>query len=545
LLFFGNAGAITLGQEDQFEDGSLDGWTNGPAAAGPTNGGGFLEVNSDGAGAGGRMAVLNQQQWSGDYNAAGVTAVSLDAANPGDTTLRVRIVVRDAGLGNAGGTAYVSATPLVLNPGAGFTSHRFEFSDLVLASDSAGNMPLQTILGNVVQFRVISATGTTFRGSSLVGTLRLDNIQAEAEGIVGGDDAVAVLPLEDVGGSAELEAVVVTDELGTGRATIKDLGSAAGINVVDYSAGLPPKDAAIAADLNGNGADDIALLLDDDLANLPRIEVRDPLSGARVKNVNFNKDHEGIALAIIDDQNNNQSQEAVVLARQGGNRPRLLIRDIETKAKVNNISLPKSFEALDLVMTGDIDGSGSPEALVLAERKSDNKGFVLIWDTGGAGKVVNVQLPKEHTPLAHDALSGPGGLPSVAVLALRQADERGRLFVYDTMTAAKLWAATVGSTRTPVDVKVYQTSTQRTRVAVLAERISDKRPIVTIYEGDTGALVTNISYNADQTPVSLVVVPDLNNNAEPELGVLVKDQGLKLRVRDSATKGLVQAITVP
>jgi hypothetical protein len=314
---------------------------------------------------------------------------------------------------------------------------------------------------------------------------------------------------------------------------------------VDYSAGLPPKDAAIAADLNGNGADDIALLLDDDLANLPRIEVRDPLSGARVKNVNFNKDHEGIALAIIDDQNNNQSQEAVVLARQGGNRPRLLIRDIETKAKVNNISLPKSFEALDLVMTGDIDGSGSPEALVLAERKSDNKGFVLIWDTGGAGKVVNVQLPKEHTPLAHDALSGPGGLPSVAVLALRQADERGRLFVYDTMTAAKLWAATVGSTRTPVDVKVYQTSTQRTRVAVLAERISDKRPIVTIYEGDTGALVTNISYNADQTPVSLVVVPDLNNNAEPELGVLVKDQGLKLRVRDSATKGLVQAITVP
>jgi hypothetical protein len=330
---------------------------------------------------------------------------------------------------------------------------------------------------------------------------------------------------------------------------IKDLGTADSINTVAFSNGLVPIDAQAAADLNNNGADDLAFLLRQAQDVLPKVEVRDPLTGKRVKNVDFNKQHDPVALAILADQNGNQSQEAAVLAKRvSDDRPRVLIRDLVTKAKVINLSLPKIFDVLELVGAPDFSGNGAAEVLVLASRRSDGKGFVLVWDTGGTGKVVNVQLPKNHTPIDLAYLTGPGGVAAVAVLALRTTDDRGRVFVYDALTAVKLWAATLGAGQAPVAVRSFETATGGKRVAALVERLSDTKPIVRIYNGNTGVVVDNISYNTGQTPVDLLVLPDttLDGNANPELGVLVNpDSGAELRVRDSATKKLIQTLSVP
>jgi hypothetical protein len=353
----------------------------------------------------------------------------------------------------------------------------------------------------------------------------------------------SVAVLEDINDSGDAEAVVAMYNGDPGQAIIKDSESGDAVATVDASAGLAAVDVEVISDLNGNGSDDIAFLLLASTDSQPKVEVRDPLSGARIKNVNYNKQHDPVALAIVADQNGNQSEEGVVLARQlnANDRPRLLIRDLSTKAKVNNLSLPKIFDPLDVVMGPDLNGNGSTDAYVLSTRISDGKGFVNVWDTGGAGKIVNVQLPKQTDVLALDDLVSAGGANAVTVLGLRTTDNVGRVFVYDSLTAAKIWAASQAQGRVPIDIKAYTNGAGAVRVAALQLRSSDQRPVVTIYNGNTGAVVTNVFYESGE-PVALTIYPDVSSNNEPELGVLFDTD---LRLRDSVTKAVVSIISVP
>ncbi len=544
--------AVTLLQKDEFEAGALHGWEKGLPISAITNPGGYLEYASSGnSGPGSRMVVLNEAQWTGNYVTAGVDAIKLDARNAGSTTLRLRVVVRDAASGDDGGTAYVSATPLVLNAGSGWVTHTFLFSDLVLASDSAGSATKTQVLQNVQQVRIISATQTNFRGDQIAATLNLDNIQAEAEGGPGGvvPDVVKLLTLPNAGGTAAPEAVVLTKVTApvAGEGFVKDYGNAASLGTFGTTAGPEPKDAAVVPDRDGNNVDDIAVLLDDQLANRPRVEIRDPLTGKKLRNINYNTDHEAVALAIIADQNGNQTPEGVVLSRRGGDRPRLLIRDLGTGDVLPTVSLPRTVRPLGLVMADDFSGNGAPEALVLVERKSNDRGYVFVWDIGGAGKVATVRLPGGNTPLSHTVFSGPGGVTAVAVLAQRVSDDRGKLFVFDAFTGASLWGASLVDGREPVAVRAYVPASGGPRLAVLQEQLSDKTPIVTVFQGDTGAVVTNVVYGSGQTPVALEVIPDLalDSGSEPEFSVLIKDDALRVRVRDSVSRALIQTLPIP
>ncbi len=362
-------------------------------------------------------------------------------------------------------------------------------------------------------------------------------------------DVVQLLTLPSAGGTTAPEAVVLTKSAApvTGSGFVKDYASAAALGAFGTTPELEPKDAAVVPDQNGNSVDDIAVLLDDPVTNKPKVEIRDPLTGKKLRNINYNTDHEAVALAIIADQNGNQTPEGVVLANRGGERPRLLIRDLGTTDPLPTVSLPRTVRPLGLVMAEDFSGNGAPEALVLLERKSNGRGYVFVWDIGGAGKVATVRLPGGNAPLNHAVFSGPGGLTSVAVLARRVSDDRGKLFVYDAFTGAPLWGASLVGGREPVAVRAYVPASGGPRLAVLQARLSDETPIVTVYQGDTGAVVTNVVYGSGQTPIALEVLPDLalDSGSEPEFSVLMQDDVLRIRVRDSVSRDLIQTLSVP
>ena len=110
--------AITIGQVDDFEDGTVMGWIEGPTSPNPTanipTGGpaGVADaynenISSGGFGAGGRQVMFNSSQWSGDYLSEGVTLIRADMANFGQSALAMRVAF---GQGPAARTAtwYVS-----------------------------------------------------------------------------------------------------------------------------------------------------------------------------------------------------------------------------------------------------------------------------------------------------------------------------------------------------------------------------------------------------------------------------------------------------
>src|SRR5690606_29451252 len=129
--------AIEAGQSDDFQDGTTQNWTSGAVNPNPPtvimNGGpsgsgdAYLNIIANGsAGAGGRLVVFNQSQWTGDYLTAGVSTISMHLNNTSAQSLSMRIVLRGAG-GN-----FWSADPVVLAAQSGWQVVQFslESTDL-------------------------------------------------------------------------------------------------------------------------------------------------------------------------------------------------------------------------------------------------------------------------------------------------------------------------------------------------------------------------------------------------------------------------------
>lgn len=206
-LLAGPAQAVTLGQVDTFASGTTENWNagGGPlgqvppvppsvvAAGGPAGSAdSFLQIVSNGSqGPGGRLVAMNAlAQWSGNYIAAGVTAISMDLKNLGNSDLSVRLYFEDPIPGPPTNEAVTSAA--VLPAGSGWTHVSFAITPpalTVLQGDAA------TLLGNTTVLRIYSG-GADFPPERITGVLGVDNVRAVPEPasaalLLGGMAAVA------------------------------------------------------------------------------------------------------------------------------------------------------------------------------------------------------------------------------------------------------------------------------------------------------------------------------------------------------------------
>ena len=164
--------------------------------------------------------------------------------------------------------------------------------------------------------------------------------------------------------------------------------------------------------------------------------------------------------------------------------------------------------------------------MIRATRFSDGKGFILVYDTGvqKGGRITNISLPAGQTGIGHDYTRSGGNVSAVTVLALRASDTRPRLYVFDAITGDRLWVRGLNASWAPIAVRAFQTAGGAWRVAALTQRGSDERPIVAIYNANTGALIDNVLFQAGQTAVDLTIFPDttLDTAKQPELGVTME-----------------------
>lgn len=108
-LFATQAFGITLGQTDNFNDGSLHDWATGDINPNPHvnvpnvgqlgAGDHVMNVlsNAEGGGPGAQPVVFNTVQWTGDYLAAGVTEITLDINNLSAIPIHPGLEVRGPG----------------------------------------------------------------------------------------------------------------------------------------------------------------------------------------------------------------------------------------------------------------------------------------------------------------------------------------------------------------------------------------------------------------------------------------------------------------
>lgn len=172
----GAASAISSTQLNDFEGGTTEGWSHGGPSPNPPfvvneDSNTFLRVVSTGTGGpGSRMAMFNRTgDWLGSYLDAGVTSITFDVRNSGDTALNVRI-----GMLNTFGQIGVTNDSMVLGVGSGWVSATLDLTDLTLI----GAPDADSVLQNVFELRFLSVEVPAYEGDFIAGSMDLDNIRA-------------------------------------------------------------------------------------------------------------------------------------------------------------------------------------------------------------------------------------------------------------------------------------------------------------------------------------------------------------------------------
>lgn len=170
LAMGSSSAALTLGQIDDFQDGSTQGWSANLMLSPPTN---LTDGGPTGTGDHSLRAqvdpfldtfsITNSTQWAGDYVAAGITTITLDINNLGPNALSLGILLNGASAGT---------NSVIIPAGSGWVSQSIDLTTLVFGSPAT--------LNAVTSIDLVSMTaGTVVSVGEL--DVRVDNIQATPE----------------------------------------------------------------------------------------------------------------------------------------------------------------------------------------------------------------------------------------------------------------------------------------------------------------------------------------------------------------------------
>lgn len=171
--------SITLGQVDDFEDGTTMNWGGGALPTNMLGGPGgagdhYLSITAGGVGGGRFLATYNTIQWAGDYQAAGVKVIEADVRNEGPDDVDLRLVMF-APLGSR----FCSATPIHITAGSGWRRVQFPLGASYF-TEVLGNESYADLIVNVQRLMFRHNPTAIPGGSSVTATLGLDNVTASA-----------------------------------------------------------------------------------------------------------------------------------------------------------------------------------------------------------------------------------------------------------------------------------------------------------------------------------------------------------------------------
>jgi hypothetical protein len=179
--------AVTVGQTDDFQDGTTMNWREGGSSPnppvnvadeGPLGAGdnALFDVSSGTQGPGGRAVFFNTDQWTGDYLSAGVTELTGYArATTASSPLSLRI-----GLQGGATTRFVTDSAITIPNDDQWYPFSFGINAAEL-TQAEGSDSLATVLSNVDEFRIISSASPAWRGDVAFTEIYVDNLTAVPE----------------------------------------------------------------------------------------------------------------------------------------------------------------------------------------------------------------------------------------------------------------------------------------------------------------------------------------------------------------------------
>jgi hypothetical protein len=136
-----------------------------------------MGINADGSGQGGKLASYNVVDWIGNYQAAGVTGITMMFLNPNPVQLQMRVVLFD-GVSHA---RWTSVTPAILAPNSGWTFATFSLAEVDMV-EVQGTSSYASLITNVERAMIRHDVGPpSAGGTTITGTMGVDRILAVPE----------------------------------------------------------------------------------------------------------------------------------------------------------------------------------------------------------------------------------------------------------------------------------------------------------------------------------------------------------------------------
>ena len=211
---------------------------------------------------------------------------------------------------------------------------------------------------------------------------------------------VEVLADTDGNGAAEL-AAIGGDRV---RAEVRDAQSGAQLAVIgfDWGAGNPPVDLEIAPDQDGNGVPELVNL---DTGPV-KAQVKDSRTGNFISRPYFSDYFTPLDIEVYPDLDADGIPELAVLGTNDGifKAERLEVRNLLTGALVRDFYLSRSWTALQHEVVRDINGDGFPEAVILRTRPDNSRNQVVVrsldpQQSGGPDITGFIHLDSQYPPL--------------------------------------------------------------------------------------------------------------------------------------------------
>jgi hypothetical protein len=161
--------AITLNQVDTFNNETTQGWGVNRFANPITPVGIELDGGSSGVAGDhallmdsneygiGRLVIINESQWTGNWTAAGVTRITMDVKNPNAFTLSMRLGISGPNPPSSGGsgTNFVTKVAVPVPADNAWHSISFDVSAADFAFVNIGSENIAAALASVAHFRIL------------------------------------------------------------------------------------------------------------------------------------------------------------------------------------------------------------------------------------------------------------------------------------------------------------------------------------------------------------------------------------------------------
>jgi len=249
---------------------------------------------------------------------------------------------------------------------------------------------------------------------------------------------VATVPDQNGNGAPELAVLEASGS--AAQVEIRDAKGGAFIRLVSLAPpqSLEPRDLAILSDINQNGAPELAVLAHSAVAGNPdKVAIRDSMTGQLIRNVSFGTGGDPQQLIIVPDINGNGANELAV-RREGSGR--IVIKDSMTGLNVSVLTYNPAYRPFELAVVPDFNGNGLPEIAVWGIRATDGRVRVVASDvaTGQWLKAsyfgTTATVRADHGAVITD-ISG-GGVPELVRVGVRASDGSAVAAFRDALTGA-------------------------------------------------------------------------------------------------------------